>query len=726
MSQDIHVIDEAAVAIVGAGPSGCAAAVTLARLGHEVVLIDQSEFPRDKPCGDGIHSHAVRILQELELDSVLEGALSVEGALMRSGPAGKTIGRRAVVAPRLPQPRILARMKFDDAMLRAAIGSGVRFVSGRAEQLVEHEGRVAAVVIRVGGASSTRILAKHFIAADGATSRVRRLSRVAYRPPRAFAIRQYARCSVNLDPVVHIHAPLYFNGRHFPGYSWLFPVSTEVANVGVGFLGSVRNDFASVGSLRKVLASVVSEIENAETFGDIVGISEPLGAPIALGYNLEATSDRNTLFVGDAANMTDPVTGEGIAAALSSGRSAAIEIDGRIKRRVGSSYSSRLTRGFPRLDQDVRLVHRAVDRISHEVWPASGSQAQALTSHAFVRKIANSFLTGLNDDPILAGTPVFNVAASRGSTADGDLSALNALFFESLHSQLPFSLDSIHRLLRSGFGPVAATLLFASQRAWGGSPSDCSTSAALAGELLQAATQFLAEATDIAEPDEISLGNGVTTLIADFALSHGLLAGSVLGPAEVARFSRLAQEVFEAAADEVDDLWKLDRTVSRYLDVADRKVGSPHGHAAALGVRLAGVTDRDVELDRFGRRFGVALRISDDAIRLVQGDAPTSEEPGDSLLRGDISLPVIYALEADPGLGDLITEESIADSVHEVLARIRSTDALERALDECIEHADAAKAALEQAEPPKSDLLLALVDMAISRCTDAIRTQEQQ
>lgn len=40
------------VAIIGAGPAGCAAALALRSSGLNVVLIDRATFPRDKTCGD--------------------------------------------------------------------------------------------------------------------------------------------------------------------------------------------------------------------------------------------------------------------------------------------------------------------------------------------------------------------------------------------------------------------------------------------------------------------------------------------------------------------------------------------------------------------------------------------------------------------------------------------------------------------------------------------------
>ncbi|MFN2189410.1 MAG: FAD-dependent oxidoreductase, partial [Candidatus Promineifilaceae bacterium] len=47
------------VIVVGAGPSGSAAAAALAQKGRDVLLIDREAFPRDKTCGDGIPASAI-------------------------------------------------------------------------------------------------------------------------------------------------------------------------------------------------------------------------------------------------------------------------------------------------------------------------------------------------------------------------------------------------------------------------------------------------------------------------------------------------------------------------------------------------------------------------------------------------------------------------------------------------------------------------------------------
>src|SRR3989337_2012856 len=55
------------VAIIGAGPAGCSAAITLAQDGYHVALIDRAVFPRDKLCGDFINPINWPVLQELNV-----------------------------------------------------------------------------------------------------------------------------------------------------------------------------------------------------------------------------------------------------------------------------------------------------------------------------------------------------------------------------------------------------------------------------------------------------------------------------------------------------------------------------------------------------------------------------------------------------------------------------------------------------------------------------------
>ena len=59
MQTDFHTV------IVGAGPSGTAAATLLAQAGKSVCVVDKATFPRDKCCGDGLTTLALRELEKI-------------------------------------------------------------------------------------------------------------------------------------------------------------------------------------------------------------------------------------------------------------------------------------------------------------------------------------------------------------------------------------------------------------------------------------------------------------------------------------------------------------------------------------------------------------------------------------------------------------------------------------------------------------------------------------
>ena len=60
---------DADVIVVGAGPGGSATAYHLARHGVRVLLLEKTEFPREKVCGDGLTPRAVRQLIRMGVDT---------------------------------------------------------------------------------------------------------------------------------------------------------------------------------------------------------------------------------------------------------------------------------------------------------------------------------------------------------------------------------------------------------------------------------------------------------------------------------------------------------------------------------------------------------------------------------------------------------------------------------------------------------------------------------
>src|SRR5437763_9761799 len=96
------------VLVVGAGPAGSVAALTLARAGVPVTLLDRAAFPRNKPCGGGITMRALARFPWLEnaLGSIDTNFVS---RMYLEGPDGHSV---TIDADR-PAVLMIRRVEFD-------------------------------------------------------------------------------------------------------------------------------------------------------------------------------------------------------------------------------------------------------------------------------------------------------------------------------------------------------------------------------------------------------------------------------------------------------------------------------------------------------------------------------------------------------------------------------------------------------------------------------------
>ncbi len=279
------------VLVVGLGPAGASAAAAAARAGLSVLAVEKrrtigepvqcAEFV---PLTMGRYAKPALVQRIAGMRSVLPS-----GACEHSDFPGLMVDRAA----------------FDQALATEASRAGAMLRIQTALKNLMHGERVA--VLRGPEGRLEHAHYKVLIAADGPHSMVARA--VGLAPLKTVETRQYQ---------VPLRRPyedtdIWLSDEYPGGYGWLFPRG-PVANVGLGADRRLAGDLKA--PLERLHAGLVrDEVVGAEVLGRTGGSIPVEGLRTPLVHD-------HILFVGDAAGLTHPITGAGIASAVVSGERA--------------------------------------------------------------------------------------------------------------------------------------------------------------------------------------------------------------------------------------------------------------------------------------------------------------------------------------------------------------------------------------------------------------------
>lgn len=290
--------------VVGAGPAGSSSALgaLTADPTLRVLLLDRSDFPRDKSCGDGIAPHAIDKLAEVGAADVVDGWAPLRDLELSRGDV-------RVAGPMRREAYVVPRRVLDARLVEKAVAAGAVLRRHRVTSVTTEPGQ--AVV-------SERFAAPVVVGADGAHSLVRTALLGRRRDRRALAIRGYA----PTPPHLVGRQVIRYGERTQPSYAWAFDRGDGLANVGYGELLPRGRGAVSPPSRRLLLEQLEELLPGmASTGTDWRGHHLPLSS-----WRWEQPDGR-VLLVGDAAGLVNPMTGEGIyyavATGIAAGRTAA-------------------------------------------------------------------------------------------------------------------------------------------------------------------------------------------------------------------------------------------------------------------------------------------------------------------------------------------------------------------------------------------------------------------
>ncbi|MCX8197517.1 MAG: geranylgeranyl reductase family protein [Candidatus Micrarchaeota archaeon] len=321
--------------VVGGGPAGASCAALLAKKGCDVLLLEKERFPRDKPCGDAIGGKAISVLQELGLEKKLQmiGFLRNNGVVF-SSPAGHEVEISLEGAKReFACGYVCKRVDFDLLVFEHAKKSCTALEEMEVVDLVFEGKKVAGVVAKSRQGKEFEFRAKLVVGADGANSTVaRKTGCFSYNPQHmCSAIRGYFKNVGGLTGNIEIH----FLQECMPGYFWIFPLSKNSANVGVGMLLSdiSRKKVNLSALLQKCLLhpKFAERFEGAKMDGELAGWVLPLASA------KRRCAGNGFILLGDAASLVDPFSGEGIGNAMRSAKIASEVLGEKLARDISES-----------------------------------------------------------------------------------------------------------------------------------------------------------------------------------------------------------------------------------------------------------------------------------------------------------------------------------------------------------------------------------------------------
>lgn len=285
------------VVVIGAGPAGSAAAMSLTKFSNiEVVLLDKATFPRRKVCGSGLSPWTLQLLDDMGVGSMIRKEVYPIKAGIIGGSGGVVELRSNYEAA------VLSRSRFDTILAHEAAKRGAKLTEGvRVQELVTEKGRLRGIKTNQGDMEADAV-----IVCNGGTSKLAPVERPGT------TLRALMGWYEGVEGISD-EVELYFDPMVKPYYGWVFPESKNLVNIGICYDPAIGNLNAQQRFEAFIEGRLAQRIKYASR------IDYLMGHPIAITHKPTALVQPGTLIAGEAGNLVDPATAEGIHTALASG-----------------------------------------------------------------------------------------------------------------------------------------------------------------------------------------------------------------------------------------------------------------------------------------------------------------------------------------------------------------------------------------------------------------------
>jgi geranylgeranyl pyrophosphate synthase len=214
-------------------------------------------------------------------------------------------------------------------------------------------------------------------------------------------------------------------------------------------------------------------------------------------------------------------------------------------------------------------------------------------------------------------------------------------------------------------------------------------------------------------------GSAMAVSAGNFLLARAFSELAATGDAvAVAALSSAAVGLSEGEVLQRDQTRLVTLARAEYERRCERKTADLFAVACRLGARLSGACEESVAaLAEYGRLIGLAFQVFDDILDCSGSEAETGKRPGADVRDGTITLPLLFALEVQPGLSAPLSREDLdAAQVAAVLRVVNDSGALQRAREVAMRYIEVARDVLDGCPGPvERDLLAQVAAQVVAR-----------
>ena len=213
--------------------------------------------------------------------------------------------------------------------------------------------------------------------------------------------------------------------------------------------------------------------------------------------------------------------------------------------------------------------------------------------------------------------------------------------------------------------------------------------------------------------------NRIAVLAGDFLFAQSSWYLANLDNLEVVKLlSEVIRNFAEGEIQQGINRFDTSLSIEAYLEKSYCKTASLIANSAKAAGLLSDVSAEVAEhLSAYGRHVGLAFQIVDDILDFTASTEVLGKPAGSDLVSGNLTAPVLYALEEKPYLEGLIEREFSQDGdLEQALALVQESRGIERARELASENARMAAQHLSCLKPSEpSQALLELADYVLSR-----------